>query len=132
MAGAARAALWGCALSACLIAAGCREEAGSLPDVRVEAQVAPQPPRVGPATVILTLTDRSGKALTGAAVELEGNMSHPGMKPVFGRASERAPGRYQAPLEFTMGGDWFLLITATLPDGRKVREQVEIPGVRAR
>jgi hypothetical protein len=111
---------------------GCRDVADRPSDVRVEAHVAPQPPRVGPATVTITLTDVGGRALPGAVVELEGNMSHPGMKPVFGRAVEREPGRYETGLEFTMGGDWFLLVTATLADGRTIQKQVDVPGVRVR
>ena len=94
--------------------------------------MAPQPPTVGPATVTLSLSFPDGRPITGAVVKVEGNMSHPGMTPVFGTANESAPGRYQASLEFTMGGDWVLLIDGTLPDGRKITSQVDVPGVRGR
>jgi hypothetical protein len=65
-------------------------------------------------------------------MRLEGNMSHPGMRPVFGTAREVAPGTYEAPLELPMGGDWFLLVDATLPDGGTLHRQVDLPGVRTR
>jgi hypothetical protein len=74
----------------------------------------------------------TGRPLRGAAVRLEGNMSHAGMRPVFGTAREVAPGTYEAPLELTMGGDWFLLIDAKLPEGGTLRRQVDLPGVRPR
>jgi hypothetical protein len=54
------------------------------------------------------------------------------MKPVFGTAKEVRPGRYEAPLEFTMGGDWFILVNATFPDGRRLERKVDVRGVRTR
>lgn len=98
----------------------------------MEWTVAPDPPATGPATFSLRLTDTAaGRPVAGAAVRLEGNMSHPGMKPAFGTAREVAPGRYEAPLDFTMAGDWFVLVEARLRDGRTLERQVEVRGVRA-
>jgi hypothetical protein len=51
------------------------------------------------------------------------------MVPVFATASEVTPGEYRAELEFTMGGDWFILVRADLPDGRSMERMVEVPGV---
>jgi hypothetical protein len=51
------------------------------------------------------------------------------MVPVFGDAQETKPGRYEAPLELTMGGDWVLTITAQLAGGEKLRRQVDLPAV---
>ena len=81
------------------------------------------------ATIMLRLTDASGKAVTGARVRLEGNMSHPGMTPVFADAQEIEPGRYGSSLQLSMAGDWIVLVHATLADGRKVERQFEIKGV---
>jgi len=77
----------------------------------------------------LQLTDLTGKSLTGAKVALEGNMSHAGMSPVFSDASEVQPGRYQAPLNFSMAGDWIVLVHLTLSNGQKLEEQFEVRGV---
>lgn len=83
--------------------------------------------------VSLTLADaKTAHPIEGAEVRLEGNMSHPGMKPVFGAAREVAPGKYEAALEFTMGGDWFILVDAKLRDGRALQKQVDVAGVRSR
>jgi hypothetical protein len=60
---------------------------------------------------------------------VEGDMTHPGMVPVFGDARETQPGRYEAPLELTMGGDWVLTVTAELAGGGRLRRQVDLPGV---
>jgi sensor domain CHASE-containing protein len=54
------------------------------------------------------------------------------MRPVFASAREVSPGTYEAPLELTMGGDWFLLVDARLPDGGTLHRQVDLPGVRSR
>lgn len=109
--------------------AGCARGGSGLPDVEVGAAVEPQPPQVGPAVVVVTLTGDDGQPLTGAQVELEGNMTHAGMVPVLATAAEVEPGQYRAELEFTMGGDWFILVRATLADGRSLEEQVDVPGV---
>lgn len=118
------------ALCAGAMLVGCRERAEAPPGVSVAHEIAPQPPGVGPATVTLRVTDEAGRAVTGARTKVEGNMSHAGMAPVFAEAGEVAPGRYEARLEFTMSGDWLLLVDLTLPDGRRLRRQVEVKGVR--
>jgi len=57
-------------------------------------------------------------------------MSHAGMTPVFAEAKETEPGRYSATMDFSMAGDWYVLVHMTLPDGRKLERQFEIKGVR--
>ena len=114
-----------------LILAGCRGGGGDLEDVNVDLAVTPDPPYVGPATVVVTLSDDAGQPISGAEMSLEGNMNHAGMIPVLTEASEVSPGRYEAALEFTMGGDWFFLVQVQLPDGRSLEHQVDVPGVDA-
>jgi len=102
-------------------------------DVDVRVSVAPQPPTMGAAAVEVTLNDTAGETaapLTGATVRIEGNMSHAGMVPVFADAAEVRPGVYTAELELTMAGDWFLIVTAELADGREVERTHDLPGVR--
>ena len=115
-----------------LFLVGCRGSAADLPDINVDVALTPNPPQVGQTQVVLTLTDATGQSISGAEVELEGNMSHAGMAPVLTKATEVAPGRYEAPLEFTMAGDWFISVRTTLPDGRKLERQVDVPGVEGR
>lgn len=114
-----------------LLLAGCARGGRDLPDVGLDLVLEPSPPRIGPATVSLTLSDGAGQPISGAQVELEGNMHHAGMVPVFAQAEEVAPGRYRADLAFTMGGDWFILVRADLPDGRSLERSVDVPGVDA-
>jgi hypothetical protein len=58
-------------------------------------------------------------------------MSHPGMRPEFGEAREIAAGRYQGRLDFTMAGDWVVLMRITLPGGQTLERPLEVKGVRA-
>jgi hypothetical protein len=73
--------------------------------------------------------DATGELIENAELELEANMSHAGMVPVFASGREVAPGKYEASLEFTMGGDWFILVHAELPDGRSLERTIDLPGV---
>ena len=111
-----------------LFLAACRQQ--SLPPgVTIEAEISPRPATAGPVTVILRIADH-GKPLAGARVNLEGDMSHAGMAPVFSDAKENAPGRYQGILQLTMGGDWVVLAHVTLANGQKIERQIDLGSVQ--
>jgi hypothetical protein len=114
-----------------LFVIGCRKSANDQGGISIDASIAPQPVHAGSETVSFALTDASHQVVTGAHVQVEGDMSHPGMAPVFADASEVSPGRYNAPLNFTMGGDWVVLFHITLSDGRKVERQMDVKGVES-
>lgn len=120
---------WSLALVAAFLLAGCRTAATRDAGIRVACTISPQPPRVGSATVTVTLSDRAAKPLTGALVKLEADMAHPGMAPVLVRAGESAPGSYVGHLEFTMAGDWVILVQGALATGQKVDRQIDVKGV---
>jgi hypothetical protein len=114
-----------------LILAACSRGGGaSTEGFTVDVAISPQPPRVGPAAVTVTLAEAGGRPVEGAKVELEGDMTHAGMVPVLAEASETAAGRYESTLRLTMAGDWILTVRATLPDGRTIERQVDVPGVK--
>lgn len=114
-----------------LIGAGCQPATDESSTLAMDWTVTPNPPTAGPVLLALKLTDRdSGQPLPGATVGITGDMTHPGMKPVFAAAREVAPGRYEALVELTMAGDWVISIDARLPDGRGFERQFELRGVR--
>ena len=129
---------------ACVVAAGCTakvcgygvdvnwsRESASSDAIAVAWTLEPSPPVAGaPLAVRLTLRDRNQTPVTGARLRLEGLMSHPGMAPVTAAVTERGNGEYEAPLQFTMAGDWILLVTGEVPGGMTIRTQIEINGVR--
>ena len=100
------------------------------PDIAVQYEIAPQPPRAGTTTIDLKLTDKNGVPVSGARVDLEGNMSHAGMAPLSGEAKEIETGKYRGTLQLTMAGDWIVLVHITLTDGQKLQRQIEINGVK--
>ena len=112
-----------------MLAQAYRHQSEPVPDLTVTHEISPLPPRVGPLTITLKVTDASGKPATGVGIKLEGNMSHAGMTPVFARAKENEPGRYSSTIELSMAGDWYVVVHMTLPDGRKSEHQFEIKGV---
>ena len=57
-------------------------------------------------------------------------MSHPGMAPVVSVMQERENGTYVAPIEFTMAGDWILVVSGDLPQRGRLTRQIEVVGVR--
>jgi hypothetical protein len=112
-----------------LFASGCRKPVAPQSAVSIDYAISPQPARIGPSILDLKLRDAAGKPVAGARVNLEADMSHPGMAPLFADAKEIAAGQYQGALEFAMPGDWFVLIHVTLPDGRRLERQLSVPGV---
>jgi len=87
-------------------------------DATLEMTLEPAQPAVGPAHLIFTLTDAQGQPINDATLAIEGNMTHAGMVPVVTQAESGLAGRYSAPFEWTMGGDWVVTVETTLADGR--------------
>jgi YtkA-like len=116
---------------AALHATACHKPRASVPAIAIEHQIAPWPARVGPTAITLKMSNPAGKPVAGAIVKLEGDMSHPGMRPEFGEAPETEAGQYHGALTFSMAGDWVILMHITLPDGRKLERQMEVNGVAA-
>ena len=120
-------------LAACLIlfAAGCRQSSQSdstNADVVITlVDEAANPPVIGPGALTIRLATADGAPITGATVEVGGDMAHAGMVPSIGTATAAAtPGDYDATLEWTMAGDWIVTVTATLPDGRMATEEFDV------
>ena len=118
-----------CAFATLLITS-CSRPADSSRTITIEHEISPEPARVGPTVVNFRLVDPAGKAIPGAHIALEADMSHAGMSPVFGEVREIEPGRYQAHLTFEMAGDWVILLHVTLPGGQKLERQIDVRGVR--
>lgn len=102
------------------------------PPIQIRLRVRPDPPRVGLARIELRLLGPTGVPQHGAAVKIEGNMSHPGMAPSLADAREVAPGDYRADLRLTMAGDWTLRVDARLADGETAHRTLNLPRVSGR
>jgi hypothetical protein len=51
------------------------------------------------------------------------------MAPVFADATEIEPGRYRTTMEFSMAGDWYVMVHMVLKDGSRWDQQFQINGV---
>jgi hypothetical protein len=118
------------AIASAVLVAGCHRGSTSDSSLPIQTKIGPQPVRVGGSTVTLTgVTDGLGEPLAGVHIQIEGDMAHPGMAPVFAEARETAPGVYVAQINFNMPGDWVLLEHIRLANGRKIERQVDVRGV---
>ena len=118
----------GCCFAACCLTMGCSRPAS---DVKVTLKIEPTPPVAGAATIVhVTLQQENGNLVSGAKVHLEAHMTHPGMAPVASEAIERQNGAYEARLHLSMAGDWVFVVTGELPDGSRVRRDIQVPDVR--
>lgn len=77
-------------------------------------------PRVGPANLVVRVM-RDGAPVTGASVEVTGDMTHAGMVPVIAKAPMTEPGTYVTQnFVYDMAGDWVLTAEINLEDGLTV------------
>jgi hypothetical protein len=90
--------------------------------ISIEVEALPTTAVVGSPDELAIIVRRDNEPIEGASVQVEGNMTHAGMEPLFVQATETAPGDYRAAIEWTMGGEWFLRVRATLPDGTTAEE----------
>jgi hypothetical protein len=115
-------------VACCGLAIGCSRTAA---DVTIAWTIEPTPPVAGTASVVRMVLRRSdGSPVNGAKLRLEAHMSHPGMAPVTADAVEHGNGAYEARLQLSMAGDWALVVTGELADGRRITREAPLPTVR--
>ena len=78
------------------------------------------------ATLTINLSGATAATLGRATVEVVGHMTHPGMTPVVATVTPRGPDLYDAAVDFTMAGDWMLIATVRLHDGRRLESRVPV------
>lgn len=107
---------------------GCRasQAPDTAQDVTITVNVNESPQKVGQFALMVTLLDATQKPITGATIEVTGDMTHAGMVPVKGTAEGGASGLYAVPFKWTMGGDWIVTVRATLPDGRIATRRFDV------
>lgn len=112
------------------IAAGCgriQRPDPTTPDrYKVTLAIEPSPAVTGPSALAVSLQDQGGQPVDGARLEVEANMTHPGMIPVLASAAQSEAGVYRVPLEWSMAGDWYVDLSFTLPDGQRVARRFPV------
>lgn len=114
----------------CAMVSGCRRPAPAQSDAQVAIEFTPASPVIGTNNLRITITDTQGQPVRLGRLEVEGNMNHAGMTPVFTHLQESEPGRYAGAIEFTMGGDWFLLLSGKSSNGEPFNKQIDVRGVK--
>jgi hypothetical protein len=111
------------------ILTGCREAATPTPEndasIVIEAAVEPENPSVGESMLVISIRDAAGDPISDATLNIRGDMSHAGMLPVLAQADAGEEGVYRVPFEWTMSGDWFVEVTATLSTGETVSQRFD-------
>jgi hypothetical protein len=115
-------------LLATAAAGGCHRQpiAEDTDSVRLTSHLLPAQPMVGPATLTLTLNGATAATLGQANVQVVGHMTHPGMTPVVATVTPHGPDVYDAAVDFTMPGDWMLIATVRLHDGRRLESRIPV------
>ncbi|MGE5603448.1 MAG: FixH family protein [Nitrososphaerales archaeon] len=118
-------------LALCLMAvAGCGRSQSAVTQTQDAYQVSfatdPAPANQGAGAVIVTIKDQQGQGIDGARVAIEANMNHAGMKPENAEATTGSGGEYRLPLNWTMGGEWYVDVTITLQNGEVVRRRFPV------
>lgn len=124
-----RASVCGSILILMIVLAGCgaRDDARGSSNADVRLTLEPATAVVGPSRITIQLTDESNTPRAGATIRVEGTMRHAGMAPVIRDAIEVSAGQYSVEdFEFTMAGDWVLIISGTTSDGDSITTQVDI------
>jgi hypothetical protein len=113
----------------CCLALGCSHRAA---DVHVAWRIDPTPPVAGTSAVVrVRLAHGDGSPVTGAQLQLEAHMSHPGMAPSTATVIESGGGAYEARVLLPMAGDWTFVVTGRLPDGSRTTSETRIAAVPA-
>jgi uncharacterized GH25 family protein len=77
----------------------------------------PNPLRLGTATFMIDVKDKSGKPVDNATVSFDINMTAMNMGTQQGNASPQGNGRYAASGRMSMRGPWKVSTKVTMPDG---------------
>lgn len=77
----------------------------------------PNPLKMGPATFIIEVKDKTGKPVDNAKVYFDLNMTAMNMGTQQGDATGQGNGKYSASGRMTMQGPWKVSTKVTMPDG---------------
>ena len=110
-------------LAACQSAASPTAPASQAAEIAVT--VAPQPPKIGTGTLTVVVT-HAGQPISGAQVDVRGNMNMAGMAPILGSGKSDAQGEISLPFKWSMGGDWTVTVMATLADKSQVSQDFNV------
>ncbi len=116
------------ALLLMLILTACRGPRGAAPEAAgLAIDISPNTTVVGETVLEVSISGADGEdPPLLQSVTVRGDMNHAGMVPVLGEADLAGPQPYEIPFEWTMGGDWFVTVTATLENGDTIEQVFDL------
>lgn len=110
-----------------ILLGGCRRSNQQpVTDLNFNLATVPYPPVVGPARLLVEVTDETGASVGDVVLAVKGDMTHAGMAPVLAESTGAvAGGSYEIPFEWTMAGDWVVTVEAQRGDLFLDRERFE-------
>lgn len=113
-----------------VIGAGCGRSQAAATETKDDYQVTfatdPAPPDQGAGVVVVKIKDHQGHGVQASRVSIEANMAHAGMTPERADSTIGANGEYRLPLNWSMGGAWYVDVKITLPGGQEVRRRFPV------
>ncbi len=113
-----------------VVAAGCGRSQSAVTETKDDYQVTfatePASPNQGAGVIIVTIKDQQGRGVAASQVSIEANMAHAGMTPERATSANGADGEYRLPLNWSMGGAWYVDVKITLPNGDVVKRQFPV------
>lgn len=92
----------------------------------ISLSTSPNPLRLGQATFMIDVKDKSGKPVDTATVSFDINMTAMNMGTQRGTATSQGDGRYSAVGNMSMQGPWKVKTTVTMPDGSMVSKDFTV------
>ena len=91
-------------------------------DYQLTLTTTPNPPTGGKNVLTVSVVDSAGKAVDGATVVMDINMTTMNMGSQSGTATPQGNGTYALNASFSMLGPWKIAMTVTLPDGQMLNK----------
>lgn len=115
-------------LSFFLLGSGCARASrqGNAAAVQVTMTAIPFPPHIGDSRLVIQVSDESGRPINDAHLTIKGDMTHAGMVPILAEVEGGEDGVYTVPFEWTMAGDWVVMVDVQLADGTKAQERFDM------
>lgn len=95
-------------------------------DYQLTLATTPNPPTGGKNVLTVSVVDSAGKAVDGAAVIMDINMTTMNMGSQSGTAMPQGNGAYALNASFSMLGPWKIATTVTLPDGQTLNKDFTV------
>lgn len=95
-------------------------------DYQLTLATTPNPPTGGKNVLTVSVVDSAGKAVDGAAVIMDINMTTMNMGSQSGTATPQGNGAYALNASFSMLGPWKIATTVTLPDGQTLNKDFTV------